>query len=71
MVRADGFGGKRKVKDRWEDGGFIVESQLQDWPVYKVRCLTSDAKQNQNTVFSTGTAFCLSPMRMTQLSLVN
>ena len=26
-------------------GGFIVESQLEDWPVYKVRCLTSDAKQ--------------------------
>ena len=25
--------------------GFIVESQLEDWPVYKVRCPTSDAKQ--------------------------
>ena len=24
---------------------FIVESQLEDWPVYKVRCPTSDAKQ--------------------------
>ena len=45
MVHTDGFVGKRKVKDRWEDGGFIVESQLKDWPVYKVRCLTSDAKQ--------------------------
>ena len=45
MVRTDGFVGKRKVKDQWEDGGFIVESQLEDWPVYKVRCLTSDAKQ--------------------------
>ena len=45
MVRTDGFVGKRKVKDRWEDGGFIVESQLGDWPVYKVRCPTSDAKQ--------------------------
>ena len=45
MVCTDGFVGKRKVKDRWEDGGFIVESQLEDWPVYKVRCLTSDAKQ--------------------------
>ena len=48
MVHADGFVGKRKVKDWWEDGGFIVESQLEDWPVYKVRCLTSDAKQNQS-----------------------
>ena len=44
MVRTDGFVGKRKVKDRWEDGGFIVESQLEDWPVYKIRCPTSDAK---------------------------
>ena len=37
--------GKWKVKDRWEDGGFIVESQLEDWPVYKVKCLTSDDRQ--------------------------
>ena len=47
MVRTDGFVGKRKVKDRWvgkrkEDGGFIVESQLGDWPVYKVRCPSAD-----------------------------
>ena len=33
MVCTDGFVGKWKVKDRWEDGGFIVESQLEDWPV--------------------------------------
>ena len=45
MVHTDGFVGKWKVKDRWEDGSFIVESQLEDWPVYKVRCLTADAKQ--------------------------
>ena len=45
MVHTDGFMGKRKVKDWWEDGGFIVESQLEDWPVYKVRCPTTDAKQ--------------------------
>ena len=45
MVCTDGFVGKWKVKDWWEDGGFIVESQLKDWPVYKVRCPTSDAKQ--------------------------
>ena len=42
MVCTDGFVGKRKVKDRWEDGGFIVESQLEDWPIYKVKCPTSD-----------------------------
>ena len=45
MVRTNGFVGKRKVKDRWEDRSFKVESQLEDWPVYKVRCPTSDVKQ--------------------------
>ena len=45
MVCTDGFMGKRKVKDRWEDGGFIVKSQLEHWPVYKVKCPTSDARQ--------------------------
>ena len=45
MVHTNGYVGKRKVKDRWEDGGFIVESQLEDWPVYKVKCPTSDDRQ--------------------------
>ena len=45
MVCTNGFVGKWKVKDRWEDGSFIVESQLEDWPVYKVRCPTTDARQ--------------------------
>ena len=45
MVRTNGFVGKRKVKDRWKDRGSIVESQLEDWPVYKVKCLASDARQ--------------------------
>ena len=45
MVRTDGFVGKRKVKDCWEDRGFIVKSQLEDWPVYKVKCPTSDDRQ--------------------------
>ena len=45
MVHTDGFVGKRKVKDQWEDGGFIVKSQLEDWPVYKVKCPTLDARQ--------------------------
>ena len=45
MVHTDGFVGKWKVKDQLEDGGFIVQSQLEDWPVYKVRCPTADAKQ--------------------------
>ena len=45
MVCTDGFVGKWKVKDQWEDGGFIVESQLEDWPIYKVKCLTSDDRR--------------------------
>ena len=45
MVHTNGFVGKRKVKDRWEDGGFIVESQLEDWPIYRVKCPTSDDKR--------------------------
>ena len=45
MVHTNGFVGKRKVKDWWEDRGFIVESQLEDWPVYRVKCLTSDDQQ--------------------------
>ena len=45
IVHTNGFVGKWKVKDRWEDGGFIVESQLEDWPVYKVKCPTTDAGQ--------------------------
>ena len=45
MVRTDSFVGKQKVKDRWEDGGFIIESQLEDWPIYRVKCPTSDDQQ--------------------------
>ena len=45
MVRTDGFVGKRKVKDQWEDGGFIIKSQLEDWPIYRVKCPTSDDRQ--------------------------
>ena len=45
MLCTDGFVGKWKVKDQWEDGGFIVESQLEDWPIYKVKCPTSDDQQ--------------------------
>ena len=45
MVHTDGFVGKWKVKDRWEERGFIVKSQLEDWPVYKVKCPTSDDRR--------------------------
>ena len=45
MVHTEGFVGKRKVKDQWEDEGFIVESQLEDWPIYRVKCPTSDDRR--------------------------
>ena len=38
MVQTDRFVGKHKVKDQWEEGGFMVVKQLDDWPVYKVQC---------------------------------
>ena len=64
MVHTDGFVGKQKVKDQWEDGGFIVKSQLEDWPIYKIKCLTSDDRRSLNTGFSIETAYCLLPIRM-------
>ena len=44
MVRTDRFVGKRKVKDRWEEGGYVIVNQLEDWPVYKVKCPPSENK---------------------------
>ena len=51
MVRTDRFVGKRKVKDRWEEGGYVVVSQLEDWPVYKVRCPPSGRRRNPSYKF--------------------
>ena len=45
MVYTDGFVGKQKVKDQLEDGGFIVKSQLEDWPIYRVKCPPSDDRR--------------------------
>ena len=44
MVCTDRFVGKRKVKDHWEEGGYMIVNQLEDWPVYKVRCPPSENK---------------------------
>ena len=38
MVRTNRFVGKGKVKDRWEEGGYVIVNQLEDWLVYKVKC---------------------------------
>ena len=45
MVHTDRFVGKRKVKDRWEEGGYVIVNQLEDWPVYKVNCPPSENKR--------------------------
>ena len=44
MVHTDRFVGKRKVKDWWEEGGYMIVNQLEDWPVYKVKCPPSENK---------------------------
>ena len=42
MVHTDSFTGERKVKDQWEDEGYVIEHQLEeDWPIYKVKYLPS------------------------------
>ena len=38
MVHTDRFVGKHKVKDQWHEGGYVIVKQLDDWPVYKVKC---------------------------------
>ena len=44
MVHTDRFVGKHKVKDWWEEGGYVVANQLENWPVYKVKCPPSESK---------------------------
>ena len=44
MVHTDRFVGKHKVKDCWEEGCYVIVNQLEDWPVYKVRCPPSEKK---------------------------
>ena len=46
MVKTDRFVGKHKVKDRWEEGGFVVVKQLDNWPVYKVQCPPTGNQHN-------------------------
>ena len=45
MVRTDSFVGQHKVKDRWEEGGYVIVNQLEDWPVYKVKFPPSENKR--------------------------
>ena len=45
MVHTDRFVGRHKVKDWWEEGGYVTVNQLEDWPVYKVKCPLSENKR--------------------------
>ena len=45
MVHTDRFVGKCKVKDQWEEGCYMIVIQLEDWPVYKVKCPPSENKR--------------------------
>ena len=71
MVHTDGFVDKREVKDRWEDGAFIIESQLEDWPVYKVKCLTYDNRWKPKYRVLHWNHLLLVTMRMHPTSQVN
>ena len=44
MVCTNRFVGKHKVKDQWEEGDYVIVNQLEDWPVYKVKCPPSENK---------------------------
>ena len=71
MVHTDGFVGKQKVKDRWEDGVLLLSLSWRTGLFIRLDVRLLMQNRSPNTIFSTGTTFCLSPMRMTQLSLVN
>ena len=45
MVCTERLLGKHKVKDRWEEHGYVIVNQLEDWPVYKVKCPPSENKR--------------------------
>ena len=70
MVRTDGFVGKQKVKDQWE-GVSLLSLSWRTGLCTRLDVRLLMLNRNLNTRFSTGTAFCLSPTRMTQLSQVN
>ena len=71
MVCTDGFVGKRKVKDQWEDRGLLLSLSWRTGLCTRLDVQLQMLNRNLNTRFSTGTTFYLSPMRMKQLSQVN
>ena len=61
MVCTDRFVGKRKVKDQWEEGGYVIVNQLEDWPVYKVKCPPSENKRKAKYLTLHQNCFMLLP----------
>ena len=51
MVCTDRFVGKHKVKDQWEEGGYVIVNQLEDWPVYKVKCPPENKRKAKYLTF--------------------
>ena len=70
MVCTDGFVGKWKVKDQWEDGGFVLSLSWKTGLSIGSNVRHLMLGRSLNTRFSTGTAFCLLPMRMCLTSQV-
>ena len=71
MVHTDGFLGKQKVKDWWEDGVSLLNLSWRTGLCTRLDVQLLMLSRSPNTGFSTGTAFCLLTMRMTPLSQVN
>ena len=61
MVCTDRFVGKHKMKDWWEEGGYVIVNQLEDWPVYKVKCPPSENKRKAKYLTLQGNCLMLVP----------
>ena len=49
MVCTDRFVGKHKVKDWWEEGGYVIVNQLEDWPFIRLNVLLLRTNTKPNT----------------------
>ena len=70
MVCTDGFVGKWKVKDRWEDRVSLLSLSWRTGLSIRSNVQLLMTCRNPNTRFSIGTAYCLSPMWMPLASWV-
>ena len=70
MVCTDGFVGKWKVKDQWEDGVSLLSLSWRTGLSIRSNVQLLMTGRNPNTGFSIETTYCLSPMRMPLASQV-